>query len=49
MYKNLISSFILSFTIFCFVNVEAGVVFGIFILRNLELDSVWDIDYWNRY
>jgi hypothetical protein len=32
MYKNLISSFILSFTIFCFVNLEAGEGFGIFVL-----------------
>jgi hypothetical protein len=32
MYKNLISSFTLSFVILCLANVEAGDVFGIFIL-----------------
>ena len=32
MYKNLISSFILSFTILCVMNVAAQEVFGIFIL-----------------
>jgi hypothetical protein len=33
MYKNLISFCILSFTILCFVNLEAGEVFGTFILE----------------
>jgi len=32
MYTNLIPSFILSFTIFCFVNLEAGEVSGIFFI-----------------
>jgi len=31
------------FTILGLVNVEAGKVFGVFILCNLELDSAWDL------
>ena len=49
MYTNFISSFILSFTIFCFVNLEVGEAFGILFWSNLELDCVWDIHDRSRY
>jgi len=47
LFQLLATSFILSFTILCFGNLEARELFGLF-WCNLELDSAWDIDDWSR-